>query len=474
MSEVQPQMILPTEITLLVSAKRLPNTDAGELDTGASDPFFVISAEGTTLGESTVVMNNLNPTWPSVTLDISGMNESVVLDIDVWDKNERREDDYLGSVQLMLGDILNHEGKLTVPFENKSSEEADNPTISVEVVSKDVQDLDLYRTLNNAFLFTFPEIAGDMDEEQHIADFLHDMNIDTELKNDPLFNIGGIVDKVKNYVASMWISIFNGTKCGYPIYLLDVDHYRTDPFHSQFPGKILALRMPLGATKTKDLKTDIGIIQKGDHLLFSVKDVNDIFASKAGFEAERVDLISATRYKGWRFAPISLYFVYRHKDDPEPAYHLVESGTGVSNNTGLIYWGGEFDVEAQDQLGFKPTPWTSKYNYYHHTTSRDGQDPTQVVIHSYQPEKDHPYISVTIDYVRLDDPEDPHFRIAKEQMISPAHATMDALQRMYTLADGFGCLHAHNYAGIELAKAGRCQQWDIEPPVHVAPKPDKC
>eukprot|EP01129_Flabellula_baltica_P013967 TRINITY_DN6593_c0_g3_i3.p1 TRINITY_DN6593_c0_g3~~TRINITY_DN6593_c0_g3_i3.p1 ORF type:complete len:382 (-),score=97.01 TRINITY_DN6593_c0_g3_i3:20-1165(-) len=380
----------------------------------------------------------------------------------------------LGSVQLILGDLLNSNGKLTVPLENKSGKEADNPILSFEVVEQNSTDIDTYRTLNNAFLFSFPQNGIDMDEDQHISDFVHDLEKDVKLKDDSLLDLDGIVDKVTMFFASMWNALVNCKTIGLPIYKLSVFHDRQDPFVSQFMGHILGLRMPLGATKTKNLETDIGSVLKGDHLLFSVKDVNDNFASKAGFEAEHVELVTATRYHGFRFAPISLYFVYRHKDDPEPAYHLVESGTGVSNNTGLIYWGGEFDVETVSELGFKPTPWTSKYNFYHHTTSKNGQDPTQVVIHSYQPEKDHPYISVTIDYVRLDDPDDPNDTIEKGEMIDPLGATMVALQRMYTLADGFGCLHAHNYAGIALAKKGRCQEWITEPPVHVAPKDDDC
>jgi hypothetical protein len=256
------------------------------------------------------------------------------------------------------------------------------------------------------------------------------------------------------------------SKDKYPLYKLAAVHSRREPITSKFTGECQAVRVRLPATpvaKDSYVGTFFGKVEAGDHLLFSIQQVRDHYASVTGrtVALERVDLITGARHLGRRFSPVSIYFAYTSDaDDALPCFYILEGGS-ASGQPKALYVGKDMDTQILQQAGFSFTPLTCKQNWYKGGVEMktDMRHPARVFLTSSQ-ERDgkFDYIDLSVTYTIIKDPR---------RVIAPFELQVEAAMRVLAIAEQMGCeLRSGGGGGLQPVLGPIAEAtipWDIKP-----------
>lgn len=256
------------------------------------------------------------------------------------------------------------------------------------------------------------------------------------------------------------------SKDEYPLYKLAAVHSRREPITSKFTGECQAVRVKLPATpvdKDSYVGTFFGKVEAGDHLLFSIQQVREHYASVTGrtVALERVDLITGARHLGRRFSPVSIYLAYTSDaDDALPCFYILEGGS-ASGQPKALYVGKDMDTKILQQAGFSFTPLTCKQNWYKGgiEMKTDMRHPARVFLTSSQ-ERDgkFDYIDLSVTYTVVKDPR---------RVIAPFELQVEAAMRVLAIAEQMGCeLKTGSGGGLQPVLGPIAEStipWDIKP-----------
>lgn len=256
------------------------------------------------------------------------------------------------------------------------------------------------------------------------------------------------------------------SKHKYTLYKLAASHSRREPITAKFTGECQAVRVSLPATpvdRDAYVGTFFGKVEAGDHLLFSIQQVREHYASVTGrtVALERVDLITGARHLGRRFSPVSIYLAYTSDaDDALPCFYILEGGS-ASGQPKALYVAKDMDTRILQQAGFSFTPLTCKQNWYKGGVEMktDMRHPARVFLTSSQ-ERDgkFDYIDLSVTYTVVKDPR---------RVIAPFELQVEAAMRVLAIAEQMGCeLKQGSGGGLQPVLGPIAEAtipWDIKP-----------
>lgn len=184
-------------------------------------------------------------------------------------------------------------------------------------------------------------------------------------------------------------------------YWIEAKHTRFTPSgFKEFTGELAMARVTLDASKPKKFRTAFGSISPGDHLIDTVFEANQKYASHLGYEIKRLDLVTPAR-DGLRFGAISVYLGYKKKSDKVPSCYILEAGTATGQPK-VLYLGKAPGASINAYSGYKPTPFACPNHAYLGTlTLENDDDPARLLISSREVVggvSKQPYIEIDIDF----------------------------------------------------------------------------
>jgi len=205
-------------------------------------------------------------------------------------------------------------------------------------------------------------------------------------------------------------------------------------------GLVNMVRVTLPKTKLEShqiIQTPIGIIKREDHLFFSNEELRKYYFNlcypkgpdSAGVSLykklpafERVDLITPARYDLIRFAPVAIYMVYAKANDTKPIFYLMEGGNGLGFCE-VLYVSPTMDPDKPILMdaGYRPTSFSSSWNYYLAKTEFANDDPTWVSIKVYTRKE-----ILTVPPATLRKDKKYHFEISMQMIPSTLEEVADA------------------------------------------------
>jgi hypothetical protein len=199
-----------------------------------------------------------------------------------------------------------------------------------------------------------------------------------------------------------------------------------------FVGHLPMVRVRCPQSGTEPFRTLAGDVLSGDHLVYSVDDVNGKFAKTLGYEAERVDLITPPRLLGARFGAIAVFLGYKKADGP-PTFYLLEVGMATGEPK-VLFFGKDMQTTIVQPSWYTPTPFSApNHEYRGRLTMRDDVDPELLTVDAYRRDasgqlEPKPYIQVAVRYRRVPIPVD----------VSPALITAQAALRVAAVGKALG------------------------------------
>lgn len=235
-------------------------------------------------------------------------------------------------------------------------------------------------------------------------------------------------------------------------YTMSAFHRRVTPFESSFTGDLQVVRVSLGDQASDTFETSIGKVEQDDHLLFSAEDVRSQYGYLLPYEIERVDLVTPARYDFFRFAPLALFLGYRHANDPEPSFFILEAGT-ATGQAKQLYFAPTLDTTIVQRSGYEPTPFSKAEDFYRGQLIMDGNDPATLTIASSRERTSDPYITIEAEFTRE----------VPSEVTFPGVETAVAALRVETIARGMQWdLNLFEELMAEVGE--RLLEWDQKPP----------
>jgi hypothetical protein len=184
-------------------------------------------------------------------------------------------------------------------------------------------------------------------------------------------------------------------------YFIEAKHTRKTPGgFDTFTGELAMARVTLDQARPKTYRTAFGAIAPGDHLIDTVFEANQKYASHLGYEIKRLDLITPAR-DGLRFGAISAFLGYRKKTDRVPSCYILEAGTATGQPK-VLYLGKAPGASINAYSGYKPTPFACpNHAYLGRLTLHNGDDPDRLLISSREVVggvSKQPYIEIDIRF----------------------------------------------------------------------------
>ncbi len=240
-------------------------------------------------------------------------------------------------------------------------------------------------------------------------------------------------------------------------YVGNATHARKAAPWSQFVGHLPLVRVALRATDKSTIQTAIGQVESGDHLMFSVADVNAKWSDHLGYDAERVELITPPRAGGSRFGAIAVYLGYRSASDTSPCFYVLEAGM-ATGQAKMLYFSPAMGETIFQQSWYKPTQFSEPTHWYRGTLTMQADAPNEPETLDVQALVDQtaplPYVEVTVQYAPADPPKG----------VWPEALTVDAALRIAAICDALGMqMDGIGILTPILAALGRQLPWLEEP-----------
>jgi hypothetical protein len=201
--------------------------------------------------------------------------------------------------------------------------------------------------------------------------------------------------------------------------------------YEKFVGHLPCVRVSLGATDANSISTKMGSVDPNDHLVFSVREINEQFGTQLGYQAQRVDLITPPRLGDARFGAISVYLGYQ---DPNaaPSFYILEAGL-ATGQAERLYFGKTIDTVIVAQSGYLPTPFSSPNNTYVGRVwlEMNATDPGELDwlhVEARHDANGPPYIKLAVEYERQ----------AQPVVVWPALITAEAAMRVAAIGHELG------------------------------------
>ena len=161
-------------------------------------------------------------------------------------------------------------------------------------------------------------------------------------------------------------------------YWVEAHHQRKHPSDYQgFTGRLAMARVSLPSTRPETFRTALGTIEPDDHLLATVDEANQKFATHLSAPLARVDVITPLR-QGLRFGALSVYLGYYDAEQP-PSCYILEAGVATGQPK-VLFLGKSFDAVINQFSGYKPTPFSCSDNAYTGRLHIEGDSPKQLNI----------------------------------------------------------------------------------------------
>ena len=166
----------------------------------------------------------------------------------------------------------------------------------------------------------------------------------------------------------------------YRYYWVEASHMRHSPQgFPPFEGQLGMARVTLDEIRPRTFRTAFGTIAPGDHLIDTVYEANQKYASHLGYEIDRLDLITPAR-EVMRFGAISVMLGFKNKSDRSPSCYILEAGTATGQPK-VLYLGKEVGKPINAYSGYSPTPFACPSHAYLGTlTVKNNDDPDQLKI----------------------------------------------------------------------------------------------
>lgn len=243
-------------------------------------------------------------------------------------------------------------------------------------------------------------------------------------------------------------------------YLAEATHRRASAApRDAFVGHLPVVKVRAPSTGTATIHTGGGDVLSGDHLVYSVEDVNAKFANTLGYQASRVDLITPPRLWGSRFGAVAAFVGYRDASGP-PSFYLLEAGMATGEPK-VLFFAKTMDTTIVDWTSYTPTPFSAPDHRYEGTLVVTPQgEPVSLCVKAFRkPENGNafepePYVQVDVAYVKQNGPSE----------LVPAAITAAAALRVAAIADAIDMDPFHPFTGI-MADLGLALPW-IQKPVH--------
>jgi hypothetical protein len=182
-------------------------------------------------------------------------------------------------------------------------------------------------------------------------------------------------------------------------YWAEALHARQRPSgYEPFLGQLAMARVQLPQSEPKTFTTEIGTIEKTDHLIASVDEANRKYASDLGYTLSRVDLITPPRF-GVRFGAVSVLLGY-HDANALPSCFILEAGTALGQAK-VTYLGTTIATRINAYTGYQPTQFSCHDNAYTGTLALSGDSPQLLHVTSRQIINGAslaPYIDISVQF----------------------------------------------------------------------------
>lgn len=241
-------------------------------------------------------------------------------------------------------------------------------------------------------------------------------------------------------------------------YVAEATHRRRtaaprDAFVAYLP--VVRVRAPQSGVAT--IHTGGGDVLSGDHLVYSVDDVNGKFAGALGYSAERVDLVTPPRLWGARFGAVAAFVGYRDASGP-PSFYLLEAGMATGEPK-VLFFAKTMDTEIVDFTHYTPTPFSSPSHRYVGKLAVSPQgEPLTLSVKAFRKPKNgntfekKPYIEIDIEYQKKSGPSE----------LMPSAITAQAALRVAAIADAIGLDPFSPFTGL-MADIGLALPWIQKP-----------
>ena len=220
------------------------------------------------------------------------------------------------------------------------------------------------------------------------------------------------------------------------IYAITVRHHRTKPFAADWVGHCQSVRVTLPRTRAEaqPIWTHLGVVKAADHLLFSIEELVEGYATRFGARPTigRLDLVTGARhYDLDRFSPVSVFLAYEHATDEQASFYVYESGS-AQGKPAVLYYAPTMGATIHDSAGFQFTPFACATNWYTGKLimNRTKTEPSVVSI-SISQERDgqRHYLELTASYEVVE----------PGKVVWPVALQIQAALRVFAIAQGMGC-----------------------------------
>jgi hypothetical protein len=241
-------------------------------------------------------------------------------------------------------------------------------------------------------------------------------------------------------------------------YLAEATHTRdTAAPKDAFLGHLPVVRVRAPQSGTATIHTGGGDVLSGDHLVYSVDDVNGKFAGALGYSAARVDIITPPRLWGSRFGAVAAFVGYRDASGP-PSFYLLEAGMATGEPK-VLFFAKTMETTIVEPSGYTPTPFSSAANRYEGKLSVSPTgEPLSLYVKAFRRPKNGnafekaPYVQIDVSYVPQSGPSE----------LMPSLITAQAALRVAAIADALGEDPFHPFTGI-MADLGAALPWLRKP-----------
>jgi hypothetical protein len=241
-------------------------------------------------------------------------------------------------------------------------------------------------------------------------------------------------------------------------YVAEATHRRaTAAPHDAFVGHLPVVRVRAPQSGEATIHTGGGDVYSGDHLVYSVDDVNAKFANALGYQATRVDIVTPPRLWGARFAAVAAFIGYRDPNGP-PSFYLLEAGMATGEPK-VLFFGKTMDTEIVDWSSYTPTPFSAaNHRYVGKLAVSATGEPVALSVKAFRKPKNgnafepNPYIAIDAVYEKATGPSE----------LFPAAITAQAALRVAAIAEALDMDPFHPFTGL-MADLGNALPWLTKP-----------
>ncbi len=241
-------------------------------------------------------------------------------------------------------------------------------------------------------------------------------------------------------------------------YVAEATHRRgTAAPQSAFVGYLPVVRVRAPQSGVATIHTGGGDVYSGDHLVYSVDDVNAKFANALGYHATRVDIVTPPRLWGARFAAVAAFIGYRDESGP-PSFYLLEAGMATGEPK-VLFFAKTMDTEIVDWSSYTPTPFSAaNHRYAGKLAVSASGEPVALSVKAFRKPKNgnafepNPYISIDAVYEKATGPSE----------LFPAAITAQAALRVASIAEALNMDVFHPFTSL-MADLGDVLPWLSKP-----------